>query len=164
MQEWKSPLGIYGLSCVSETCHFSSESIILCGASSEFVSLSILSWQILTARAQPFRGARDLAFCLKVPLDSLLVWASSGGSEGSVEHLCCLAWTFAALIGDNTKFAWHGPYKDLLHQRYCSSDFLFHRNEEVRQRVRDNNAKWQENFSLFMVQYAAVIVGFLTGQ
>ena len=25
--------------------------------------------QILTAHAQPFRGARDLAFCLKVPLD-----------------------------------------------------------------------------------------------
>ena len=30
--------------------------------------------------AQSFRGARDLAFCLKVPLDSLLIWASSGGS------------------------------------------------------------------------------------
>ena len=28
--------------------------------------------KILTAHAQPFRGARDLAFCLKVPLDSLL--------------------------------------------------------------------------------------------
>ena len=30
--------------------------------------------------AQPFRGARDPAFCLKVPLDSLLVSASSGCS------------------------------------------------------------------------------------
>ena len=40
--------------------------------SSEFVSSSIPSWQISTAHAQPFRGARDLAFCLKVPLDSLL--------------------------------------------------------------------------------------------
>ena len=29
--------------------------------------------KILTAHAQPFRGARDLAFCLKVPLDPLLV-------------------------------------------------------------------------------------------
>ena len=29
--------------------------------------------QVLTAHAQPFKGARDLAFCLKVPLDSLLV-------------------------------------------------------------------------------------------
>ena len=48
--------------------------------SSEFVSSSIPSWQISTAHAQPFRGARDLAFCLKVPLDSLLVWASSEGS------------------------------------------------------------------------------------
>ena len=48
--------------------------------SNEFVSSSIPSWQILTAHAQPFRGARVLAFCLKVPLDSLLVWASSVGS------------------------------------------------------------------------------------
>ena len=36
--------------------------------SSEFVSSSIPSWQTLTAHAQPFRGARDLAFCLKVLL------------------------------------------------------------------------------------------------
>ena len=40
-------------------------------ASNEFVSSSISSWQILTAHAQPFRGARDLAFPLKVPLESL---------------------------------------------------------------------------------------------
>ena len=52
----------------------------ICDASSEFVSSSIPSWQILTRHAQPFRGALDLAFCLKVPLDSLLVWARSGGS------------------------------------------------------------------------------------
>ena len=44
---------------------------------SEFVSSSIPSWQALTAHAQPFRGARDLAFCLKVPLDSLLVWRAA---------------------------------------------------------------------------------------
>ena len=68
-------------------------------ASSEFVSSSIQSWQILTAHAQPFRGARDLAFCLKVPLDSLLVWASSGGS-GETAQMRRLAWTFAARIGD----------------------------------------------------------------
>ena len=68
-------------------------------ASSEFVSSSIPSWQILTAHAQPFRGARDLAFCLKVPLDSLLVWASSGGS-GETVRMRRLAWTFAARIGD----------------------------------------------------------------
>ena len=54
--------------------------IIKWAMSSEFVSLSIPSWQILTVHAQPFRGARDLAFCLKVSLDSLLVWASSRGS------------------------------------------------------------------------------------
>ena len=46
---------------------------ILWAPSSEFVSSSIPSGQILTAHAQPFRGARDLAFCPKVPLDSLLV-------------------------------------------------------------------------------------------
>ena len=67
--------------------------------SSEFVSLSIPSWQILTAHAQPFRGARDLAFCLKFPLDSLLVWVSSGGS-GETARMHRLAWTFAARIGD----------------------------------------------------------------
>ena len=64
---------------------------------SEFVSSSIPSWQILTAHAQPFRGARDLAFCLKVPLDSLLVWASSEGS-GETARMRRLAWTFAARI------------------------------------------------------------------
>ena len=67
--------------------------------SSEFVSSRIPSLQILTAHAQPFRGARDLAFCLKVPLDSLLVWASSEGS-GETARMRRLAWTFAARIGD----------------------------------------------------------------
>ena len=67
--------------------------------SSEFVSSSIPSWQILTAHAQPFRGARDLVFCLKVPLDSLLVWASSGDS-GETARMRRLAWTFTARIGD----------------------------------------------------------------
>ena len=67
--------------------------------SSEFVSSSIPSWQISTAHAQPFSWARDLAFCLKVPLDSLLVWASSEGS-GETARMRRLAWTFAARIGD----------------------------------------------------------------
>ena len=67
--------------------------------SSEFVSSSIPSLQISTAHAQPFRGARDLIFCLKVPLDSLLVWASSEGS-GETARMRRLAWTFAARIGD----------------------------------------------------------------
>ena len=67
--------------------------------SGEFVSSSITSWQILTAHAQPFRGARDLAFCLKGPLDSLPVWASSGGS-GETARMHRLAWTFAARISD----------------------------------------------------------------
>ena len=66
---------------------------------SERVSSSIPSWQILTAHAQPFRGARDLAFYLKVPLDSLLVSASSEGS-GETARMRRLAWTFAACIGD----------------------------------------------------------------
>ena len=66
---------------------------------SEFVSSSIPSWQALTEHAQPFRGARDLAFCLKVPLDSLPVWASSGGS-GETARMRRLARTFAACIGD----------------------------------------------------------------
>ena len=72
---------------------------IIRALSSEFVSSSIPSWQILTAHAQPLRGARDLAFCLKVPLDSLLVWASSEGS-GETARMRRLAWTFAGRIGD----------------------------------------------------------------
>ena len=85
---------------------FSTEDIMInistkskCGASSEFVSSSIPSWQTLTAHAKQFRRARDLVFCLKVPLDSLLVWASSGGS-GETVWMRRLAWTFAARIGD----------------------------------------------------------------
>ena len=57
-----------------------SEIFYFWASSSEFVSSSIPLWQILTAHAQPFRGAGDLAFCLKVPLDSLLIWTSSEGS------------------------------------------------------------------------------------
>ena len=84
--------------------HWNSDStgsykIIIWAPSGEFVSSSIPSWQILTAHAQPFRGARDLAFCLKVPLDSLLVWASSEGS-GETARMRRLAWIFAARIGD----------------------------------------------------------------
>ena len=75
------------------------KALISWAPSSEFVSSSIPSLQILTAHAQPFRGARDLAFCLKVPLDSLLVWASSEGS-GETARMRRLAWTFAARIGD----------------------------------------------------------------
>ena len=67
--------------------------------SSEFVSSSIPSRQILTAHAQLFRGASNLAFCLTVPLDSVLVWASSGGS-GETARMRRLAWTLAARIGD----------------------------------------------------------------
>ena len=67
--------------------------------SSEFVSSSIPSWQIVTAHAQPFRGARDLVFYLEVPLDSLLVWASSGG-PGETAWMGRFAWTSAARIGD----------------------------------------------------------------
>ena len=64
----------------------------------DFVSSSIPSWQILTVHAQPFRGAGDLVLCLKVPLDSLFVWASS---EGSGE---------TARMAISTKFTWRGPF------------------------------------------------------
>ena len=67
--------------------------------SSEFVSSSIPSWQIVTAHVQLFREARDLSFCLKVPLDSLLVWVSSEDS-GETARMRRLAWTFAARIDD----------------------------------------------------------------
>ena len=57
---------------------------IIWALSSEFVSSSIPSWQILTAHAQPFGGARDLAFCF-------------------------LAWTFAARIGDKYQIRFTQP-------------------------------------------------------
>ena len=76
--------------------------IVNLAPSSKFVYSSIPSWQILTAHAQPLKGARDLAFCLKVPLDSLLVWVSSEGS-GETARMRRLAWTFAARIGDKYK-------------------------------------------------------------
>ena len=91
-------------------------------ASSEFVSSSIPSWQILTAHAQPFRGARDLAFCLKVPLDSLLVWASSGGS-GETARMRRLAWTFAARIGDKYQICLTRPKYALFYQLYTTALF-----------------------------------------
>ena len=92
------------------------------------MSSSIPSWQILTAHAQPFREARDLAFCLKVPLHSLLLWASSGGS-GETARMRRLAWTFAARIGDKYQIRltrstyprhWtlHGDLE--LRMRYCT--------------------------------------------
>ena len=96
--------GTLSLNTNKQTNKFTSKSyydpsLIISGVSSEFVSSNIPSWQILTAHAQQFRGARDLGFCLKVPLDSLLVWASSGGS-GETAGMRRLAWTFAARIGD----------------------------------------------------------------
>ena len=88
--------------------------------SSEFVSSSIPSWQFLTAHAQPFRGARDLAFCLKVPLDSLLVWASSGGS-GETARMRRLAWTFAARIGDKYQIRLARPNFNSFNHNWATS-------------------------------------------
>ena len=86
----------------------------VCGASSEFVSSSIPSWQILTAHAQPFTGTSDLAFCLKVPLDSLLIWVSSGGS-GETAWMHRLAWTLAARISDKYQIRLTRPSVSLVH-------------------------------------------------
>ena len=88
--------------------------------SSEFVSSSIPSWQILTAHVQPFRGARDLAFCLKVPLDSLLIWASSEGS-GETARMRRLAWTFAARIGYKYQNRLTRSNYNVIHTRYHKS-------------------------------------------
>ena len=96
-------------------------------ASSEFVSLSIPSWQILTAHAQPFRGARDLAFCLKVLLDSLLVWASSG-SSGETARMRRLAWTVAARIGD--KYQIRLTRANYEHLQPCYLAIFTHKNKQ----------------------------------
>ena len=98
-------------------------------ASSEFMSSSIPSRQILTVHAQPFRGARDLAFWLKVPLDSLPVWVSSGGS-GETARMRRLTWTFAARIGDKyqirlTRPIWYIHSSMFLEQPYNSKTKFF---------------------------------------
>ena len=98
-------------------------SIYIWAPSSEFVSSSIPSWQILTAHAQPFRGARDLAFCLNVPLVSLLVWASSGGS-GETARMRRLAWTFTARISDKYQIRLTRPIlSDMLSTYLCPTPF-----------------------------------------
>ena len=90
-------------------CYECSYNAVICGASSEFVSSSIPSWQILTAHAQPFRGARDLVFCLRFLLTHCLyeraaeVLARLRGCAGSPEP-SLLAYAI------RTKFAWRGPY------------------------------------------------------
>ena len=104
--------------------------VIIWAPSSEFVSSSIPSWQILTAHAQPFRGARDLAFCVKIPLDSLLVWASSEGS-GETARMRRLAWTFAARIGDKYQIR-------LTQSIYFNLDGKFKR----RQSMRESHVIW----------------------
>ena len=101
---------LFGKTFAGKWCyHCETLGIIYWAASSESVSSSIPSWQILTAHAQPFRGARDLVFCLKVPLDSLLVRASSEGS-GKTARMRRLAWTFAARIGDKYQIRLTRPY------------------------------------------------------
>ena len=104
--------------------------------SSKFLSSSIPSWQILTAHAQPSRGARDLAFCLKVPLDSLLVWASSGDS-GETARMRRLAWTFAARMGDKYQIRLTQPNSccriiDTRRLQECESKlFAVHQNGKI---------------------------------
>ena len=112
-----------------------------CGASSEFVSSSIPSWQILTAHAQPFRRAKDLDFFLKVPLDSLLVWASSGGS-GETARMRRLAWIFALRIGDKYQIRLTRPrltlciYNMLL---YCTNIWhCFGKNKKLKYQARQS--------------------------
>ena len=77
--------------------------------------------------------ARDLAFCLKVPLDYLLIWASSEGS-GETARMHRLAWTFVARIGYKyqirlTRSIW----------RYC----LYERAAEVLARLHGIADKYQ---------------------
>ena len=90
--------------------------------SSEFVSSSIPSWQIVTVHAQPFRGARDVAFCLKVPLDSLLLAPGQGQTTPWGQNFYVVTgqllqvspiitvFSYKSIRAISTKFAWRGPY------------------------------------------------------
>ena len=106
------------------SCNCCLEHFIIRAPSSEFVSTRILSWQILTAHAQPFRGARDLVFCLKVPLDSLLVWPSSADS-GETAQMHRLAWTFAARIGDKYQIRLTRPIHYILFSERESYIYIY---------------------------------------
>ena len=83
-------------------------------------NLCLPAFRHYTAHAQPFRGARNLAFCLKVPFDSLLVWASSEGS-GETARMRRLAWTFAARIGDMYQIR---LTRSICRKRSCYSEHL----------------------------------------
>ena len=63
-------------------------------------------------------------FCLKVPLDSLLVWAGSGGS-GETARMRRLAWTFAARISDKYKIRLTRSICHLLTSILCKEIFFF---------------------------------------
>ena len=120
------------------------------------MSSSIPSWQILTAHAQTFRGATDLAFCLKVPLDSLLVWASSEGS-GETARMRRLAWTFAARIGDK--------YQIRLTRSICfMSRLIFNRWKKFAwgQIIcqRKNNSLFDKHVSLLIYKFVSVSAQF----
>ena len=123
-------------------------------ASSEFVSSSIPSWQILTAHGRTFRGARDLAFCLKVLLDSLLVWASSGVS-GETARMRRLAWTFAARIGDKYQIHLTRPKLFFLSQTILQPlhakwpEVLEQRQREAKYLRNDGEFRWH-NFHYFV--------------
>ena len=89
-------------SCVKNCMNFSTETILKQKYMNPVKRICVFEHSvmaILTAHAQPFGGARDLAFCLKVPLDTLPVWASSEGSSETA-RMCRLAWTLAAHIGN----------------------------------------------------------------
>ena len=122
--------------------------------SSEFVSSSIPSWQILTAHAQPFRGTRDLAFCLKVPLDSLLVWASSGGS-GETARMRRLAWTFAARIGD--KYQIRLTRSNYFGQCNLSCVFNFKKLKEKRKEKQNHDPTFRTNYCKFLFIFFSII-------
>ena len=135
---------------------------LIWAASSEFVSSSIPSWQTLTAHAQPFRGARDLAFCLKVPLDSLLVWASSEGS-GETARMRRLAWTFAARIGYKyqirlTRSIWSMFKNEILGKTNYNASFLSFNNDLRIQHiwVLRNTRKMLNSLVIFWNQLLAV--------
>ena len=92
---WRGSLGL---------CHPTSYSwqLVCSGYVSPVKRICVFEHSVMTnfnCACPANQRARDLVFCLKVPLDSLLVGASSEGS-GETARMRRLAWTFAARIGD----------------------------------------------------------------
>ena len=100
-------------------------------------------------------GTRDLAFCLKVPLDSLLVWASSGGS-GETARMRRLAWTFDARIGDKYQIRLTRPNFDMFSFKRCRGFGCVY--------IGPSTCRWISRYKMFRIIESIFYLSISTGK